>query len=189
MSVEHAFSCLFGGFPTIRHNELRDITAGLLSEVCHNVRTEPPLQPLSGEQFHYRTANVEDGARLDVSAESFWGGDRRMAFFDIKVFNPLASSYVSSPLAQCFRCAELHKKRMYDERVCEVERGTFFPLVFCCGGMGPAATVVFKRLATLISEKRGHHYSQTLFWIRCKLSFSLLRSAIMCLRGSPSATA
>jgi len=23
----------------------------LLLEVCHNVRTEPPLQPLSGEQF------------------------------------------------------------------------------------------------------------------------------------------
>jgi len=44
-----------------------------------------PLQPLSGEQFHYRTANVEDGVRLDISAESFWGGDRRMAFFEIKV--------------------------------------------------------------------------------------------------------
>ena len=82
------------------------------------------LQPL---QFHYRIAHVEDGARLDVCAESFWGRDRRIAFFDIKVFNPLASSYVSSPLAQCFRCAELHKKRMYDERVREVERGTLSP--------------------------------------------------------------
>ena len=58
----------FGGSPSIRHNELHDITAALLSEVCHNVRTEPNLQPLSGEQFHYRSANVEDGARLDVSA-------------------------------------------------------------------------------------------------------------------------
>ena len=107
MSVEHTFSCSFGGFQTIRHNELHDITAGLLSEVCHNVHTEPPLQPLSGEQFHYRTANVKDGARLDVGAESFWGRDRRMVFFDIKLFHPLASSYVSSPLAQCFQHAEL----------------------------------------------------------------------------------
>ena len=73
MTVERAFSCSFGGFPLIRHNELHDITAALLSEVCHNVRTEPPLQPLSGEQFHYRSANVEDGSQLDVSAESFWG--------------------------------------------------------------------------------------------------------------------
>ena len=159
----------------------------MLSEVCHNVRIEPSLQPLSGEQFHYRSANIEDGARLDVSAESFWGQDRKMAFFDVKVFNPLDASYSSSPLAQCYCRAELDKKRMYDARIHEVERGTFSPLVFSCtGGMGPAATVVYKRLATLISEKRGHLYCQTLFWIRCKLSYSFLRSAVMCLRGSRS---
>ncbi len=33
--------CHMGGFPTIRHNEIRDITASLLTEVCHNVATEP----------------------------------------------------------------------------------------------------------------------------------------------------
>jgi len=32
------------------------------------------------------------------------------------------------PLAQCYRQTELEKKRMYDERVREVERGTFSPL-------------------------------------------------------------
>ena len=187
MTVEHAFSCSFGGFPSIRHNELWDITASLLSEVYHNVCIEPSLQPLSGEQFHYRSANIEDGTRLDVSAGNFWGQDRKMAFFDVKVFNPLATSYSSSPLAQCYRRAELDKKRMCDEQIREVERGTFSPLVFSCTGeMGPAATVVYKGLATLISEKRGHLYSQTLFWIRCKLSYSLLRSAVMCLRGSRS---
>ena len=187
MSIEHALSCPFGGFPSIRHNELRDITAAFMSEICHNVRVEPTLQPLSGEQFRYRSANVEDGARLDVSAESFWGRDRRLAYFDIKVFNPLASTYASSPLAQCYRRAELDKKRRYDERIREVERGTFSPLVFSSsGGMGPAATVVYKRIATLISEKRGHPYSHVLYWLRCHLCFSLLRSAVMCLRGSRS---
>ena len=187
MSVEHALSCPFGGFPSIRHNELRDITAALLSEFCHNVSVEPNLQPLSGEQFHYRSANVEDGARLDVSAESFWGRDRRLAYFDVKVFNPFASSYASSPLAQCYRRAELDRKRKYDERIREVENGTFSPLIFSSsGGMGPSATVVFKRIATLLSEKRGHPYSHVLYWIRAKLCYSLLRSAVMCLRGSRS---
>ena len=52
--------------------------------------------------------------------------------------------------------------------------------------MGPTARVVYKRIATLISEKRGHSYSQVLHWIRIKLCFSLLRSAVMCLRGSRS---
>ena len=50
----------------------------------------------------------------------------------------------------------------------------------------PVTTVVYTRLATLISEKRGHPYNQTPLWIRCKLSYSLLRSAGMCLRGSRS---
>ena len=52
--------------------------------------------------------------------------------------------------------------------------------------MGPIATVVYKRIATLITEKSDQPYSSTLFWIRCKLSFSLLHSAIMCIRGSSS---
>ena len=31
-SVDHAMICHMGGFPTIRHNEIRDITASLLTE-------------------------------------------------------------------------------------------------------------------------------------------------------------
>ena len=36
-NVEHAFSCPCGGFPTICHNEIRKLTANLLSEVCLDV--------------------------------------------------------------------------------------------------------------------------------------------------------
>ena len=105
---------------------------------------------------------------------------------DLK-WNNFASSYASSPLAQCYRRAELDKKRKYDERIREVENGTFSPLIFSSsGGMGPSATVVFKRIATLLSEKRSHPYSHVLYWIRTKLCYSLLRSAVMCLRGSRS---
>jgi hypothetical protein len=42
-TVEHALSCPKGGFPIIRHNEVRDLTANLMSEVCHDVRIEPDL--------------------------------------------------------------------------------------------------------------------------------------------------
>ena len=48
LTVEHAFSCAKGGFPSIRHNEIKDITATLLTEVCH-VSIEPDLQPISNE--------------------------------------------------------------------------------------------------------------------------------------------
>ena len=42
-SIDHALSCPTGGFPSIRHNGVRDITASLLSEVCHGVSIEPHL--------------------------------------------------------------------------------------------------------------------------------------------------
>ena len=55
--------CPYGGFLIIiRHNEVRDLTATLLTEVCHNVATEPS----SAETFPNATVNTSDDARLDV---------------------------------------------------------------------------------------------------------------------------
>ena len=73
-SISHALSCPKGGFPIIRHNELRDLCAEPLTEVCPSVSIEPHLQPLNGEQLSTRMANTDDGARLDVAANGFWGG-------------------------------------------------------------------------------------------------------------------
>ena len=39
-SVDHALSCPKGGLPSIRHNEIRDLTAKLLTEVCSQVATD-----------------------------------------------------------------------------------------------------------------------------------------------------
>jgi len=49
-SVDHALSCPKGGFPSIRHN-VRDLTAELLTEVCHDVEVEPHLQPQNTKTF------------------------------------------------------------------------------------------------------------------------------------------
>lgn len=73
-------NCSFSGFPTLHHNELRDFTTAALSEDYYDVAIEPVLQPLSGESFWYATANVEDEARLDVSAHGFWGGRYQQTF-------------------------------------------------------------------------------------------------------------
>ena len=54
------------------------------------------------------------------------------------------------------------------------------------GGWGPSATVAFRMLAGLLSDKRAQPYSTTLGIIRCKIAFSLLHSTIMCLRGDRS---
>ena len=53
-NVEHALSCAKGGYTSIRHNEIRDHTAHLMTELCHNVVIEPHLQPLNGETLYTR---------------------------------------------------------------------------------------------------------------------------------------
>ena len=82
-TVEHALSCAKGGFPSIRHNEIRDLTANLLTEVCSEVCIEPNLQPTTSDQLSGATANSHDGARLDVSANGVWGGRFEKTFFDV----------------------------------------------------------------------------------------------------------
>ena len=104
-SVDHSMTCPCGGFPTLCHNELCNITAKLMTEVCHNVGIEPNLQPLSGERLQQRSANCDDGARLDIVADNFWGDGRR-AFFDVRVFYPLAQSYRQISVEACYRSRE-----------------------------------------------------------------------------------
>ena len=182
-SVDHAMTCYLGGFLTVRH---RDVTASLLTEVCHNVATEPTLQPLNGETFSYCTANTDAEARADIRARGFWSKGQD-AYFDVWFFYPNASSYVSKPLSSLFRTHEQAKKREYGQRIRDVEHGVFTPLVFSTSGaMGREATTFYKQLADLLSDKQDKAYSLIMGWLRCRLSFAILRSAIVCLRGSRS---
>ena len=55
--IQHSMSCKKGGFVSIRHKDLRDITARMVSEVCKDTEIEPKLLPLSGEELHGGTTN------------------------------------------------------------------------------------------------------------------------------------
>ena len=86
---------------------------------------------------------------------------------------------------QIYRLHENEKKRSYSRRVLDIEHGSFTPLVFTStGGMCPECLRFHSRLAALIADKKGEHYSRTISWIRARTSFALLRSALICLRGS-----
>ena len=186
-SVEHALSCPKGGFPSIRHNEIRDLTANLLTEVCSDVCIEPELQPVTGEVFTGATSNSQDGAQLDIAVNGFWGGRSERTFLDVRVFNPHAPSNQQPSLASCYRKQEAVKKRAYEQRVREIEHASFTPLVLSAtGGMANQATAFYKRLASRLATKWDQPYSSTMAWLRCRLTFSLLRSAIQCIRGARS---
>ena len=93
--VTHALSYKKGGFITLRHNEVRDITSELLDEVYVDARKEPILQEVNNEDLP-REANKSKEARLDISSLNFWTTGQP-AFFGRKSTNkstrvPSASS-------------------------------------------------------------------------------------------------
>jgi len=72
------------------------------------------------------------------------------------------------------------KTRAYEQRVCEVERGSFTPLVMSLtGGLGNAASVCYKRFASLICQA-WHSLQQHHAWpgldVACHSPFFALLS-------------
>ena len=151
--------------------------------MCKDVRVEPPLNPLSGEKIN-QTTNTKDDARLDIAARGFWTPGQK-AFYDVRVFNPIAKRYRNMTITKACELNEKEKKRNYNQRILEVEHGSFTPIVFTAmGGMGRETKSFYKRLSELLSDKRNEQFSITTSWVRRKVIFALLRSVILCLRGS-----
>ena len=70
-------------------------------------------------------------------------------------------------------------------RVLQLEKGSFVPLVFTTiGGMAPEARRFIRRLAELIAAKTKEKYSQVMCNIRTRLSMSdIMRSVSVGVRG------
>ena len=99
------------------------------------------------------------------------------------MFNPHAASNRNTTIERCYTKHEKEKKRAYEQRVREIEHASFTPLVMSAsGGFAKEATNFYKMLAV----KWDQPYSRTTNWLRCTISFALLRSAIQCIRGARS---
>ena len=180
--IDHALTCKRGGYVSMRHNSLRNTEAALLQEVCHDVTIEPSLIPINGEEFAASTS-TEDQARLDISARGVWSPMERV-FLDVRVTHPNTPTNRPKSLRQIYKEQEREKKRKYNERVIEVEKASFVPLVFTTsGGMSPECEKFNKRLAELIATKRNESYADVISYIRKKLRFSLLKATLVALRG------
>ena len=123
-------------------------------------------------------------ARLDVSGNGIWGPQEK-TFLDIRVMHPNSVSYIDKDIDQVYRQHENEKKRTYNERIIQIEKGSFTPIVMSTfGGMGIEAEKFHKRLAWLISAKRNETYASVVNYIRTRLRFCLLKSVLTSLRGS-----
>ena len=86
-------SCKKGSFVSITHNDLRDLSVKIVSEVYKDTEIWPKLLPLSGEELHGRTTNLSNEARLDIRAHRF--GERgQKIFFNIRVSDSISCRYL-----------------------------------------------------------------------------------------------
>ena len=155
-----------------------------MSEVCHDVKVGPVLQPLTGETHRYKTAIRDDDAHLDICASGFKVLDINMHFltFMSSIPWPLLTGlqHCVLPTTSMNRRSTVHMRKGFER----LSNGCFTPLVFSTsGGMGKAATIAYKRLANLLSTRRNTPYHTLMGWLCCPLNFSLLKSSIMCIRG------
>ena len=179
--VDHALTCTKGGYVIMRHNRIRDLEASLLRDVCKDVRIEPELLPIGNRSIN--SSNVAEKARLDVSAVGFWSPMAR-TFVDVRVFHPNSLSYRSKKIEKVYEQHETEKKHAYNQRIVQVEKGSFTPLVFSTsGGMAPECAKFHKKLAELISNKTKEDYSHVMNHLRTRLRFALLKSTLVALRG------
>ena len=153
----------------------------------HDVVVEPDLQPVTGERFAHRTAITGGGARLDVAASGVWGAGGRFerTFFDVRVFSPYARSNRNpASLVSVYARHEKEKRRCYEARVLHIEHASFVLIVLSCtGGQGKAATALYRRVASMVSEKTGESFSSVIAFLRVRLGFALVRAAAAAIRG------
>ena len=105
--------------------------------------------------------------------------------FDVRIFHPNADSYKDRDIKAVYTQHENIKRKNYEQRVIQVEKCSFTPLVYSTsGGMAPQAQAFHKRIAELIAEKTNEEYRDVISLLRTKISFALLKSVLVSLRGS-----
>ena len=97
----------------------------MIDEVCQDVKIEPDLESLAGEQLNKGQLKLVE-QDLTLAQGDFWVRGQRV-FFDIRVFNPCSQRYSTQSLKSSFTLNENEKKRKYNRRIIDVEIGSFTP--------------------------------------------------------------
>ena len=128
-----------------------------------------------------------------ISVPMTSGPEHRMLFLTFAssflMRRPTSWSYSAQPLNALLLQHEHQTKLQYGERILNVDRGTFNPLVLSTSGVAsPECQRFLKRLCGLLARADSSMpYPHHVAYLHCRLSFAILRSAVMCICGSRSA--
>ena len=118
--------------------------AKIMQAVCYDAELEPTLQLLQGESFIHKTTSTDENARPEIKANGLWGSRFSRCFFDVKIFNPLAKLCPKKSV-EAYKYHESLKCLKHEQRILDVEKSYFVPLVFSCmGGARPSGSAHYK---------------------------------------------
>ena len=172
----HALDCRKGGLVIQRHNEIRDALGDLASIAYKEVLREPVI----------REPNVQKNVPAlvaDLSVRGVWQS-QTTTFFDVRVVDSDASSYVQRDVNAVLSSIEHIKKQKYSQAA-ECVHASFTPFVVTADG---ALGVEGKAFMHLLSEKIAATWhksnSEVMGYVRARLMFAILRATNLCVRGS-----
>ena len=156
-----------------RHNEVRDCLGDISSEVWPSVIKKPIVKEAD-------PSSNDVGLRVDLEVRGVWS-PQTVTLFDIRIIDTDAPSYKHcTPEAVLESAAKEKKKKIVEDR-----RGQFTPFAVSVDGLlHREANHFIKRIAASLAIKWEKSYSETVGFVRTRLSFAILRSASLCLRGS-----
>ena len=106
------------------------------------------------------------------------------AMFDVRAFNAQAPSNCTQTIPLTYAKHETKKKTAYLHRVREIEGGFFSPLVISTTwGLVKEFTKVVKHIAELKAKRSRNSHGDCIRYIRLRLSFSMVRSVTLSIRG------
>ena len=177
-SLQHGLDCMKGGLIKKGHNSVRDNDAALAEMAWGGVTIEPVLIPENDRTGH-------PALQADWMVRGVWEGVR-VAFFDNRVIDADAPSYVRSNLSweAISKRAANEKKAKYCD-IAEELRGTITPLVCSTDCVLHAEYASFqRRLASQLAAKWDKPYSVVMAWVRTRTQFSIIRAVDLRLRGT-----
>ena len=174
----HALACRKCGLLILRHNEIRDALGDLASLVWKDVERE--------RESVIREYNAQDETPALI-ADLFCRGvyvRQGGASFDIRVSDIDAISYQNRSPMSVLHSAEVEKKTKYSD-ACQERHMSFTTLVVSVDGMLVLEFVSFlRRIGEVSSNKWEKPYIKTLNWVKCRLSFAVVRASSVCFRGT-----
>ena len=165
------------------HNEIRYLFASLMKKVGHDFKVEPHLQARDNETFTNSTFTADE-EKLDISATKIWGSHFERSFNYVKIFIPYAPTNRIKDTEGLHLLHENLKRLKYQDRIVEIEYGSYSPLIFAttCGA-SPITQKLIRRIASFIAQISNELYPEVINFIRTRVSFNFLKSTFFCIRG------